>query len=630
MTNEQLVTNILELVGGKENVLAATNCMTRLRIDVKEDSKIDVGALKKVEGVLGVVHDKVNYVEIVVGPGKSRKCADICAEMGIPANPGIGQEDWKANKEKVKSKQKTNKLNEALKTVGQIFIPLIPGVIAAGLCAGFASLLTQLCPNYAENSFLLILYQILTLINQSFLLYLTAWAGYRAAEQFGATPILGGMLGMITGLEGINTISGVVGLFNEAQPLDAILRSGRGGVLAAIIGVFVLSKVEKWVRKRMPDSIDIVFTPIVTLLITIIPYIFIVMPVCGYISSGICAFMSAICMSSNIYIRIFAGFLASAIFLPMVAMGMHHGLVAIYSVQLAELGYVTLYPALAMAGAGQVGAAIALYYKAKKMKNERLQSVIKGTVPAGILGVGEPLIYGVTLPLGRPFITAGIGAGFGGAFVMAMQVASTTWGPSGVIGAFVMTAGPNNPFMTILYYMIGLVISGVMAFLITKFMIKDDLVKVEEKGSDEDILAVCDGEIIDTKDIKDEMFAQEMMGKTLAIEPSDGHIYAPASGKLEVLFPTGHAFALRMEDGTGLLVHVGIDTVSLNGKGFQVHKKQGDYVQAGECIVTVDLDIVKEANLEATTMLVVSEPVENKEYNFISSQKVSAKSSIRA
>ena len=141
-------------------------------------------------------------------------------------------------------------------------------------------------------------------------------------------------------------------------------------------------------------------------------------------------------MSTNPLVRILAGGISAALFLPMVAMGMHHGLVALYSVQLETIGYVTLYPALAMAGAGQVGAAIAIYLKAKKVGNTRMKEVITGALPAGVLGVGEPLIYGVTLPMGRPFITAGLGAGFGGAFVMAMQVAATTWGPSGLLAIF--------------------------------------------------------------------------------------------------------------------------------------------------------------------------------------------------
>lgn len=158
----------------------------------------------------------------------------------------------------------------------------------------------------------------------------------------------------------------------------------------------------------------------------------------------------------------------------MVAMGMHHGLVALYTVQLETLGFVTLYPALAMAGAGQVGAAIAIYLKAKKCGNDRLRSVIGGALPAGILGVGEPLIYGVTLPMGKPFITAGLGAGFGGAFVMAMQVAATAWGPSGVIGLAVMTAGPNGALMSVVYYGVGLIISYIMGFIITNLVIKTE------------------------------------------------------------------------------------------------------------------------------------------------------------
>ena len=157
----------------------------------------------------------------------------------------------------------------------------------------------------------------------------------------------------------------------------------------------------------------------------------------------------------------------------MVAAGMHHGMVALYSIQLQELGFITLYPALAMAGAGQVGAALALLKKVKK-KDLRLSSVIRGALPAGFLGVGEPLIYGVTLPLGKPFITAGLGAGFGGAFVMLMQVASTTWGPSGLLGIFVMTQGPQGAVKSIICYLIGLLISYVMSFIITYFFVKID------------------------------------------------------------------------------------------------------------------------------------------------------------
>ncbi len=476
MTNEELVKACFDKLGGRANVTAATNCMTRLRIHVQDDSKIDDNGFKNIEGVLGIVHDNPGYIEIVVGPGKCRKCADICAAMGIPVSAeGATENDWKANKEAIKAGQKQSKLKGMLKTFGEIFVPLIPGVIAAGLCSGFATLLTQLVPGYAEDTFWGVVYNLLTLINQSFMTYITAWAGYRAAERFGGTPILGGMLGMITSLAGIDAISQFVGLYNEAQPLDAILRAGRGGVLAVIIGVWVMVKIEKAIRSKMPDNVDIVFTPLLTLFITVIPYVFIVMPATGFISTGLVWVVQQVAMSASPVVRIIAGYISALLFLPMVAMGMHHGLVALYTVQLETFGYVTLYPALAMAGAGQVGAAIAIYLKAKKCGNQRIRSVIDGALPAGVLGVGEPLIYGVTLPMGKPFITAGLGAGFGGAFVMAMQVASTTWGPSGVLAFPVMTASPvNDAVMCMVFYGIGLIISYIGGFVITNIFVSAD------------------------------------------------------------------------------------------------------------------------------------------------------------
>ena len=487
MNAKESVDQILRCLGGTQNIVTVTNCMTRLRVETKDETVVDENGLKEITDVLGLVHDRPCYYEVVVGPGKSRKYADICHEMGLPA--AAGQEeaeagaDWKQNKENLKSGQKESKLKSALKIIGDIFVPLIPGVIAAGLCAGIASLISQLVPNYTEMPVWNLIYTLVSLINISFMTYITAWVGYRSAERFGATPILGGMLGLITSLDGINTIAQILGLYNESQPLQSILKTGKGGVLAVIIGVLVLSVVEKKVRKHMPDSVDIVFTPLLSLLIVAVPYILIIMPAFGYVSSAIVWVFQVACMSESAIIRIITGFAASALFLPLVAAGMHHGMVALYSVQLQEFGFITLYPALAMAGAGQVGASIAIMRKAKKNNCQKLVSVIKGALPAGFLGVGEPLIYGVTLPLGKPFVTAGIGAGFGGAFAMLMQVASTTWGPSGLLGVFVMTAGPKGPIVSIVCYLIGLVISYIMSYIITNALVKDSDVQVHPAGA---------------------------------------------------------------------------------------------------------------------------------------------------
>ena len=473
MTNQELSLKILELVGGKDNVTAATNCMTRLRVNLKDYAKADIEGLKNVEGVLQVI--EMDNLHIVLGPGKAKKVTDLFkADAGVAEGGMSTEADWKENKAAMKAGQKQGKVKTALKTVGDIFVPLIPGVIAAGLCSGIATLITQVNPGYADVKWLYIVHQFLTMINTAFMTYITAWAGYRAAEKFGATPILGGMLGMITTMANINTISGLVGLYNDAQPLDAILRAGRGGVLAVILGVLLMAKVEKWVRSKMPDALDIVVSPIVILAICVVPYVFVIMPITGIISNALVSVVGAVCMSESIFVRMIAGFLGSFLFLPLVAMGMHHGLVALYTVQLETIGFVTLYPALAMAGAGQVGAAIAIWLKAKKTGNKRMMSVIGGALPAGVLGVGEPLIYGVTLPMGKPFITAGLGAGFGGAFCMAMKVAATTWGPSGVLALPIMVAGGTSATTQMLCYVVGLVISYIMGFIITNFTLKND------------------------------------------------------------------------------------------------------------------------------------------------------------
>ena len=469
MTNQELSLKILELVGGKENVTGATNCMTRLRINLRDYNKADIEALKATDGVLQVI--QMDNLHIVLGPGKAKKVTDLFKQ---DAGTGMSTDaSWQDNKAAMKAGQKQGKVKTALKAVGDIFVPLIPGVIAAGICSGIATLIGNI-EGYAEISWLYIVHQFLTMINTAFMGSITAWAGYRAAEKFGATPILGGMLGAITAMANINNIAPLVGMWvaEGGDPLNAVLRAGRGGVLAVILGVLLMAKVEKFVRSKMPDALDIVVSPIIILFVCVVPYVFVIMPITGIISNVLVNIVGSVCMSESVVVRMVAGFLGSFLFLPLVAMGMHHGLVALYTVQLNTIGFVTLYPALAMAGAGQVGAAIAIWLKARRTGNKRMMSVIGGALPAGVLGVGEPLIYGVTLPMGKPFITAGLGAGFGGAFCMAMKVAATTWGPSGVLALPIMTAGGENPAFQVGCYAIGLVISYIMGFLFTHFTLK--------------------------------------------------------------------------------------------------------------------------------------------------------------
>ena len=539
---------------------------------------------------------------------------------------------------------KQNGIGRALRIIGDIFIPLLPGIITAGLCGGVASLISQTVPNYADNNIWAFLYQILTLINSAMMSFLSAWAGYRAAERFGGTPILGGMLGMLSSLDGINRIASIMGLYNSAVPLDSILCSGKGGVLAVIAGALLIAWVEKAIRSVMPESIDVVFTPLLTMFLCVVPYIVFIMPLFGYASEGIVWLFSRACLSENVFVRAISGYFAAAAFLPLVAAGMHHGLVALYSVQLQELGYVTLYPALAMAGAGQVGAALALWKKARKVGNDNLCSVISGALPAGLLGVGEPLIYGVTLPLGKPFLTAGLGAGFGGAFIMVTEVASTTWGPSGLLGAFVMTGGPRGSVQSVLLYLTALVISYIGGYLITGALNREESLRFETELPAEraaalrsesftrlskkktrhieageplqtgrrdplsalPLTAPVGGDTVPMREIPDVMFSSGVIGSCIGILPESGHILAPCDGVVMEIADTCHALTFKTDEGMEILLLIGIDTFTLNGDGLSPLVGEGERVAKGQPVMEADLEKIRAAGLSPIVITVLN------------------------
>ena len=468
MTNLELAQKIVELIGGKDNILKVANCMTRLRVTLKDESKVNSEELKKTVGILGIVQDG-SYIQIVLGPGKAKKVADICIEeLKLPKDTLVAG-DWKENKATIKGTQKENKFKKAINVIANIFIPLIPAIIAAGIFNGLASLITTLQGQgtLPAEGFWQVTQLMFSLIGGAFLGYFAIYTGINSAKQFGATEALGGMIGAISIGSNIVAISQTFGLYDEAVPLNSILTTGKGGIIGVIMGVYILAKIEKAIRKRMPDVLELILTPLLSLLITAILFVFIIMPLAGFISDGLVALLSIIINSSNPVVSVISGYILAALFLPMVLLGLHHGLIPIYAVQLEAMGGVSLFPVLAMAGAGQVGAAIAIYLIARRVKNERLKQVIVGALPAGFLGVGEPLIYGVTLPMFNPFITAGIGAGFGGAYVMLTHVLANAWGPSGLVAIAIMQ--PNS----MLNYFIGLCISYIAGFIITYFTIKD-------------------------------------------------------------------------------------------------------------------------------------------------------------
>ncbi|HEI6291910.1 TPA: PTS transporter subunit EIIC [Staphylococcus aureus] len=438
MTKEQqLAERIIAAVGGMDNIDSVMNCMTRVRIKVLDENKVDDQELRHIDGVMGVIHDE--RIQVVVGPGTVNKVANHMAELSgvklgdpIPHHHNDSEKmDYKsyaadkakANKEAHKAKQKNGKLNKVLKSIANIFIPLIPAFIGAGLIGGIAAVLSNLMvAGYISGAWITQLITVCNVIKDGMLAYLAIFTGINAAKEFGATPGLGGVIGgttLLTGIAGKNILMNVF----TGEPLQP----GQGGIIGVIFAVWILSIVEKRLHKIVPNAIDIIVTPTIALLIVGLLTIFIFMPLAGFVSDSLVSVVNGIISIGGV----FSGFIIGASFLPLVMLGLHHIFTPIHIEMINQSGATYLLPIAAMAGAGQVGAALALWVRCKR--NTTLRNTLKGALPVGFLGIGEPLIYGVTLPLGRPFLTACIGGGIGGAVIGGIgHIGAKAIGPSGV------------------------------------------------------------------------------------------------------------------------------------------------------------------------------------------------------
>lgn len=471
MKTRELASQIIQKLGGLDNIVNAENCMTRLRVNIRNRKDLQLEELRNIPGVLGVVADEENYIQVVLGPGVVRDVMSIMIEDGVTpvssSSSVSSQEDWKKNKEEIKSHQKNRKAIEKIRIIADIFTPMIPAFIASGICNGMGKIIGLLISSgtLPDIAVWQVVQNLFVLGGNAFLSYLAIFTGVRAAKQFGVNEMLGGMIGAASLNAVVDTISKAIGWYNEDVVNDSILAAGAGGIIGVIVGVWILSKIDRWVHSWMPSVLDVSFTPLLSIIFTLPLFVLLVMPATGWLSNQIGAFLSMFAYSDNVFVSAITGYVLAALFLPLVLLGLHRGLVPIYALQIEKMGGTTLFPAVAMAGAGQVGAAIALWIKARQVKNTRLESIIAGALPAGILGIGEPLIYGVTLPMFKPFISAGLGAGFGGAYVMIMHTMAIANSPSGILGVTIML--PE----CMLHYVIGLVISYVAAAIITWFMI---------------------------------------------------------------------------------------------------------------------------------------------------------------
>jgi PTS system sucrose-specific IIC component len=618
LTVEQLAEKIFAEAGGMNNVASVNHCMTRVRMTVRDHDRVNKQGLQNIPGVMGVVDDE--QLQVIIGPGKVNKVANAMVEQAgvdlgqeIPmATSGKDAVNAKAAEMKAaqKAKQKQSPIKSLLKDISNIFVPMIPAFVGAGLVAGIASVLTNLITAGKLDGDTWNYYvMILNILKNGMFSYLVIFTGVNAAQVFKANPTLGGVIGSVVLLTGMNPDAPINNLFTG----DA-LAAGQGGILGVIFAVWLLAKLEAVLHRVIPEAIDIIVTPTLCLLAIGLAEIFLIMPLAGFISDSL---VGAINWVLNVG-GAFSGFVLGAAFLPMVMFGLHQILTPIHIQMIEATGSTQLLPILAMAGAGQVGAALALWIRLRKDKE--LSEMIKGALPVGVLGIGEPLIYGVTLPLGRPFITACIGGGIGGAVVGALSnIGATAIGPSGVA---LIPLIANGRWMG---YIFGLLAGYAGGFLATYFfgIPKDRLaaVKAAETTAAEEsttttapitnqtpetveLSAVAEGTVHAITESNDPVFSQKMMGDGYFVVPTSGKIYAPVSGTISTIFPTKHALGITTPSGLEVLLHMGVDTVELKGQPFEILVTEGQKVTPSTQVATVDLAQLK-ANNKATDMLVV-------------------------
>jgi len=623
LTLTELAKQIYAGAGGMGNVDSVVHCMTRVRMKVIDESLVDIAKLKAIPGVLGVVEDE--QLQVIIGPGKVNKVAQEMVDQAgvklgekipgtLDATTGLSGKD-KVNeraqemKNAQKSKQKPSKIKSILKDISNIFVPMIPAFVGTGIVAGIAAVLTNLVTAGTIDGASWQQYiDIMNILKNGMFSYLVIYTGINAAQVFGATPTLGGVIGAVVMLTGMNPEAPLTNLFT-GTPLAA----GQGGIIGVIFAVWLLSIVEKKLHKIVPDAVDIIVTPTLSLIAIGLIEIFLIMPLAGFISDGMVGGINWVLSVGGA----FSGFVLGTLFLPMVMFGLHQILTPIHVQMIDETGRTLLLPILAMAGAGQVGAALALWVRCKKDKE--LTEMIKGALPVGILGIGEPLIYGVTLPLGRPFITACIGGGIGGAVIgLIGNIGAIAIGPSGA--ALIPLISDGKWFG----YVLGLLAAYAGGFLATFFfgIPKEQLAKEElaeeapvYTASSTDstnqtqavqLCAVADGTVQSIEQASDPVFAQKMMGEGYFVEPTNGHIYAPTSGIISSIFPTKHAIGLTTADGLELLIHMGVNTVELGGTPFDIKVSEGQAVTKDTMIADVDLAAIKEAGKETAMMVLLT------------------------
>ena len=620
MTNTEIAKKVIEALGGRENVNSVAHCATRLRVMVKDEAKINKDAIENLEKVQGAFFNSGQY-QIIFGTGTVNKMYDEVVALGLPTST--------KSEMKAEAAKQGNWFQRAIRTFGDVFVPIIPVIVATGLFMGVRGLLTALGLTLPED--VTTYTQILTDTAFIILPGLVVWSTFRV---FGGNPAVGIVLGMMLVSGSLPNAWAVAsgGEVTAMQFFGFIPVVGlQGSVLPAFIIGVVGAKFEKAVRKVVPDVLDLLVTPFVTLLVMSILGLFIIGPVFHVVENYILLGTKALL---NLPFGL-GGFLIGGVHQLIVVSGVHH-IFNLLEVQLLAADHANPFNAIITAAMTAQGAATVAV--GVKTKNPKLKTLAFPAALSAFLGITEPAIFGVNLRFRKPFFLSLIAGAVGGGLSSILGLAGTGNGITIIPGTMLYIGNGQ-----LLQYLLMVAVSFALGFALTyMFGYEDEVEEVAGAISEAETDRLTEeavtgtlaspsegviqtpivGDVVALSNVNDPVFSSGAMGQGIAVKPSQDVVYAPADAEVTIVFPTGHAYGLRTANGAEILIHVGIDTVSMNGEGFNHKVAQGDKVKAGDVLGTFDSAKIAAAGLDNTTMAIVTNTADFASVNPVASGSV--------
>ena len=620
MTNTEIAKKVIEALGGRENVNSVAHCATRLRVMVKDEAKINKDAIENLEKVQGAFFNSGQY-QIIFGTGTVNKMYDEVVALGLPTST--------KSEMKAEAAKQGNWFQRAIRTFGDVFVPIIPVIVATGLFMGVRGLLTALGMTLPED--VTTYTQILTDTAFIILPGLVVWSTFRV---FGGNPAVGIVLGMMLVSDSLPNAWAVAsgGEVTAMQFFGFIPVVGlQGSVLPAFIIGVVGAKFEKAVRKVVPDVLDLLVTPFVTLLVMSILGLFVIGPVFHVVENYILIGTKAIL---NLPFGL-GGFLIGGVHQLIVVSGVHH-IFNLLEVQLLAADHANPFNAIITAAMTAQGAATVAV--GVKTKNPKLKTLAFPAALSAFLGITEPAIFGVNLRFRKPFFLSLIAGAVGGGLASILGLAGTGNGITVIPGTMLYIGNGQ-----LLQYLLMVAVSFALGFALTYMFGYEDEVeevagaiseaetdRLTEEAVTGNLVSLSEGviqtpivgDVVALSNVNDPVFSSGAMGQGIAVKPSQDVVYAPADAEVTIVFPTGHAYGLRTANGAEILIHVGIDTVSMNGEGFNHKVAQGDKVKAGDVLGTFDSAKIAAAGLDNTTMVIVTNTADFASVNPVASGSV--------